>query len=174
MVLDVIQRPPSSPITRATPQIDSKIKQLQTELQYRVQTFDGPRIDPRHEYGEQQKEIKKLVQQFDPFDADQYLPTAKQPDITNTASIDSDEALSPIERSHRHPSLLETIPTNHVHQILQNIQSNYGTNIRSTTASLYPRPSTTTAPDPNTSDLIDLNWIFYMCEKRSVCIQRNA
>ena len=157
MVLDVIQTRMPSRMTRLTPQIDSKIKQLQTELQYRVQTFDSPRTDPRHEYGEEQKEIKKLVQQFDPFDADQFLFNAKSVSITNTAPIDSDEALYPIDRSNRHPSLLETIPTNHVSQILQNIQSNYGTNIRpTTTTNLYPR-SPATASDTNPSDLIDLN-----------------
>ena len=146
-----------SQMTRPTPQIDSKIKQLQTELQYRVQTFDSARTDPRHEYGEEQREIKKLVQQFDPFDADQFLFNVKPVNITNTAPIDSDEALSPIDRNNRHPSLLETIPTNHVSQILQNIQSNYGTNIRpTTTTNLSPR-SPATASDTNPSDLIDLN-----------------
>jgi hypothetical protein len=48
-------------------QIDSKIKQLQSELQQKVQIFDGKRIDPRHDYGQQSTEIKKLVKQFDPL-----------------------------------------------------------------------------------------------------------
>jgi copper chaperone CopZ len=89
----------------------SKIKQLQNELQHKIQTFDNQRGDPRDEYGEQQKQIKKLVQQFDP--------------LNESVTFRSDANISD-----RHPSLYETIPSNCVNNVLRNIQTNYGTNTR--------------------------------------------
>ena len=100
------------PVVRSSPQIDSKIKQLQSELQHKVQNFDGKRIDPREEYGQQQTEIKKLVKQFDPL----CDPTSA----------------SPTSMPQRHPSIYQHIPNNHVNNILQNLQNN-----RSSTAASW-------------------------------------
>ncbi len=94
-------------IPRPIPPIDSKIRQLQSELKHKIQTFDNKRLNPRDEYGEQQKEIKKLVQQFDPHhDA---TPVIFRSDINLTD---------------RHPSLQEIIPTNCVNNIRKNLQTN--------------------------------------------------
>ena len=54
------------PVVRSSPQIDSKIKQLQSELQHKVQNFDGPRRDLREELAAEQttNNIQQLMQQF--------------------------------------------------------------------------------------------------------------
>lgn len=121
----MINTPLATPNSRQTPQIDSKIKQLQSTLQYKVQTFDGKRLNPRDECGPQ-NEIKKLVKQFDPLDDSNQIEefSSSMP----VAFRSNDKLLSNI--SERHPSLLETIPTNRVTAVLQNIQTNYGTTSR--------------------------------------------
>ena len=77
------------------PQIDSKIKQLQSELQHKVQTFDGKRLDARDEYG-QQTAIKRLVKQFDPLNDPIDLSKAQRPatavSAPNTASYPNKDA----------------------------------------------------------------------------------
>ncbi|CAF3909211.1 unnamed protein product [Adineta steineri] len=158
IILEVIEKPLIPESFRQSPQIDSKIKHLQNELQNKIQTFDNKRIDPREEYTEEQQEIKQLVQQFDPFDQ------------ANTVSFRSD-----INISDRHPSLNETIPSNCVNNVLKNIQSNFGTNFKSTqpiepvynsslssdfdplvssTNNVYPHPPSS---DTHGSNLIDFN-----------------
>ncbi len=144
IVLNVVNTSSAPETLRPTPQIDSKIKQLQNELQYKVQTFDNKRPDPRDEYREQQKQIKKLVQQFDP--------------LNDSVTFRSDANISD-----RHPSLYETIPTNHVNNVLRNIQTNYGTNTRINLKSNFGYSSSTSDFDPlassetNESNLIDFN-----------------
>ncbi|CAF1217920.1 unnamed protein product [Rotaria sordida] len=139
ITLNVINTSVTSPIQRQTPQIDSKIKQLQDELQYKVQTFDNKRIDPRNEYGQQQqqKEIKKLVEQFDPLDDSNKIKTNSN-EYFSTIPIHfrSDDKLSS-NTSDRHRSIYETIPTNYVNNVLQNIQTIYGTTSRSNLRSTY-------------------------------------
>ncbi|CAF1302810.1 unnamed protein product [Adineta steineri] len=141
ITLNVIYTPLATPVQRQVPQIDSKIKQLQSELQYKVQTFDGKRTDPRDEYGQQQTEIKKLVKQFDPLDDDtNYLnkPTKN----VNTSFTSMPVTFRPTEKPisntvDRHPSIYETIPTNRVTAVLKNIQTNYGTTNRFTLRPTY-------------------------------------
>jgi hypothetical protein len=94
-------------VTNEPPQVASKIKQLQNELQHKIQTFDSKHFDPRDEYDEQQKIIEQLVQQFDPLH-----------DSTSVAFR------SEINISDRHPSIYETIPINCVNTILKNLQTN--------------------------------------------------
>jgi hypothetical protein len=144
---------PLSPQTpRLTPPKDSRIKQLQNELQHKIQTFDSKRIDPRDDYGEQEKEMKHLVKQFDPFDDD------NDPDNTNLGDT--------IDLFDRHSSIYETIPTNRVNNVLRDIQSNYGTqsrvNLRPTNSTqpvrLSPPTNNRLSPtETNESNLIDLN-----------------
>ncbi|CAF0891545.1 unnamed protein product [Adineta ricciae] len=121
IVLDVVQVPSAPEPSRLSPKIDSKIKQLQSELQYKVQIFDGKRINPREEYGEEQTEIKTLVQQFDPLNE------------SSAVLFRSD-----INAADRHPSLNEHIPTNYVNNVLRNIQSTYGTNTRMNPRTTHP------------------------------------
>lgn len=66
------------------------------------------------------------MQQFDPLENE-----SREEDLTN-----------------RHPSIIETIPTNHVQQMLQTIQTTYGTNTR---------PNPNSSDTTNNFDLIDLN-----------------
>ena len=73
IVLNVIHSEVVTPTPRPVPQIDAKIKRLQDELQYKVQTFDGKRLNPRDEFGEQQSDIRRLVRQFDPLCDDNEL-----------------------------------------------------------------------------------------------------
>lgn len=124
--------------SRRSPQIDSKIKQLQTELQNKTQRFDNKRLDPRDDYGEQQKEIKKLVQQFDPLE--------------NASSV---RFRSDILASDRHPSLFETIPANCVTNVLKTLQTTTRNNLKysdlNSTIDNLPLPQT------NESNLIDFN-----------------
>ncbi|CAF3304991.1 unnamed protein product [Rotaria sp. Silwood2] len=139
VILNVINTSSTPPIQRSTPQIDSKIKQLQYELQYKVQTFDSKRIDPRNEYG-QQKEIKKLVEQFDPLDDPYYSNKIKKNSNEYVSSMAvtfrfDDKLLS--NTSDRHPSVYEAIPTNCVNNVLQNIQTTYGTASRTNLRSTY-------------------------------------
>ncbi|CAF3769514.1 unnamed protein product [Rotaria sp. Silwood1] len=140
IVLNVIHTPVTPPIQRQTPQIDSKIKQLQNELQYKVQTFDNKRIDPRNEYGQQQREIKKLVEQFDPLDDSNYSNKPKRNSNEYFPSMPvifrSDDKISS-HISDRHPSVYETIPTNYVNNVLHNIQTTYGTTSRINLRSTY-------------------------------------
>ncbi|CAF3332046.1 unnamed protein product [Rotaria socialis] len=139
IVLNVINTLVTPPVQRQTPQIDSKIKQLQNELQHKVQTFDGKRLDPRNEYGQEKKEIKKIVEQFDPLDDPNYFGRANKNSNEFLASMPvtfrTEEKL-PSNTYDRHPSIYETIPTNHVNNVLQNIHSIYGTpnrlNLRAT------------------------------------------
>ncbi|UJR09433.1 hypothetical protein I4U23_013673 [Adineta vaga] len=134
VILNVINTPLATPTPRQTPQIDSKIKQLQTELQFKVQTFDGKRIDPRNEYGEQQTEIKRLVQQFDPLnDLNDTPKTYRHPSTTFTSVplIHRSEQKPTSSTVNRHPSIYESIPRNRVTAVLQNLQTNYGTTSRS-------------------------------------------
>lgn len=128
IVLEVIQSSQPTTTFRSTIQVNPKIKQIQTELKHKVQNFDGPRRDLREELAAEQttNNIQQLMQQFDPLEND-----STEDQLTN-----------------RHPSLIETIPTNHVHQILQTIQSTYGTNSRAKTNS---------SDKTNSFDLIDLN-----------------
>ncbi|CAF1302692.1 unnamed protein product, partial [Rotaria sordida] len=138
ITLNVINTSVTPSTQRQTPQIDSKIKQLQDELQYKVQTFDNKRIDPRNEYGQQQqKEIKKLVEQFDPLDDSNKIKTNSN-EYFSTIPIHfrSDDKLSS-NTSDRHRSIYETIPTNYVNNVLQNIQTIYGTTSRSNLRSTY-------------------------------------
>ncbi|CAM4807172.1 unnamed protein product [Rotaria magnacalcarata] len=130
IVLNVINTPVPPPVQRQTPQIDSKIKQLQNELQYKVQTFDGKRLDPRNEYGQEKKEIKKIVEQFDPLDDPNYFGRANKNSnglLTSIPVSFRTEQKLPSNTYDRHPSIYETIPTNHVNNVLQNIHSIYGT-----------------------------------------------
>ncbi len=123
-----------TPTPRLIPQVDSKIKQLQSTLQHKVQIFDGKRMDPRDNCGPQM-EIKKLVQQFDPLDE------------SNKFEKNSDDLFSTSPNiADRHPSLRESIATNRVSTILQNIQSNYGTTSRFV---LRPNYSTPDQSQPN-------------------------
>jgi len=134
----VINTPLSSPTTRLNNPVDSKIKQLQSELQQKVQIFDGKRVDPRGEYG-QQTEIKKLVKQFDPLD-DSNKNEQNSDDLFSSMPITfrTNNKSSSLNISERHPSLFESIPTNRVNSVLKNIQTNYGT-----TTSRFPlRPTT--------------------------------
>ncbi|CAF1216909.1 unnamed protein product [Adineta ricciae] len=121
IMLDVVQVPSVAEPSRSSPKIDSKIKQLQSELQYKVQIFDGKRIDPREEYGEEQTEIKTLVQQFDPLNE------------SSAVLFRSD-----INVADRHPSLNEHIPTNCVNNVLRSIQTTYGTNTRMNPRTTHP------------------------------------
>ncbi|CAF1506762.1 unnamed protein product [Rotaria sordida] len=138
ITLNVINTSVTPSTQRQTPQIDSKIKQLQDELQYKVQTFDNKRIDPRNEYGQQQqKEIKKLVEQFDPLDDSNKIKTnSNEYFSTIPIHLRSDDKLSS-NTSDRHRSIYETIPTNYVNNVLQNIQTIYGTTSRSNLRSTY-------------------------------------
>ncbi|CAF0783895.1 unnamed protein product [Adineta ricciae] len=133
VVLNVINTPLATPVPRQTPQIDSKIKQLQSELQHKVQTFDGKRTDPRNEYGEQQTEIKRLVKQFDPLDDSNSSPMINRTPNTSFTSMPINLRLEQRLTSHsigRHPSIHEAIPANRVTTLLQNIQTNFGTTSR--------------------------------------------
>jgi len=136
----VINTPLATPIPRQSPQIDSKIKKLQSELQFKVQTFDGKRTDPRDEYGQQQTEIKKLVEIFDPLDDSNYSNRINKNFNDSFSSMPiilrSDERSSS-NMVDRHPSLYEAIPTNRVSSVLQNIQTNYGTTSRFTLRPTY-------------------------------------
>jgi hypothetical protein len=134
IVLNVINTSVVTPTPRLIPQVDSKIKQLQSTLQHKVQIFDGKRMDPRDDCGPQM-EIKKLVQQFDPLDE------------SNKFEKNSDDLFSTSPNiADRHPSLRESIATNRVSTILQNIQSNYGTTSRFV---LRPNYSTPDQSQPN-------------------------
>jgi len=94
IVLNEIRTPIISETPRQIPQIDSKIKRLQNELKYKIQTCDTKRLNPRDEYGEEQKEIKKkLVQIFNPINE------------SNSVKFRSD-----INLIDRHPSIHEIIP----------------------------------------------------------------
>lgn len=127
----MINKPTASPTVRSTPPVDWKIKQLQSELKLKVQTFDGKRIDPREDC-DPPTEIRKLVKQFDPFD-DETKSTKNADDLLLSSTSPVAPRLnnkSPSNIAERHPSLYETIPTNRVTAILQNIQSNYGTTTR--------------------------------------------
>ena len=127
----MINKPTHSPTVRSTPQVDWKIKQLQSELKLKVQTFDGKRIDPREDCGPP-TEIRKLVKQFDPFD-DETKSTKNADDLLLSSPSPVAPRLnnqSPSNIAERHPSLYETIPANRVTAILQNIHSNYGTTTR--------------------------------------------
>ncbi|CAF0811124.1 unnamed protein product [Rotaria sordida] len=94
-------------------QINSKIKQLQNELQSKVQTFNNKPIDPRDEYDKEQTEVNKLIEQFDPFNNSNDVNKTK-PMIFHSDMV----------TSNCHLPISETIPTNYV----KNIQSNYETN----------------------------------------------
>jgi hypothetical protein len=147
----VINTPLSSPTTRSNNPVDSKIKQLQSELQQKVQIFDGKRVDPRGEYG-QQTEIKKLVKQFDPLD-DSNKNEQNSDDLFSSMPITfrTNNKSSSLNISERHPSLFESIPTNRVNSVLKNIQTNYGT-----TTSRFPlRPTPHLATQQN--NLIQLS-----------------
>jgi len=122
----VINTPLPTPTSRQINPIDSKIKQLQNELQQKVQIFEGKRIGPGNDYG-QQTEIKKLVKQFDPLD-DSNKIEKNSDDLFSSSPVlfRSNNKLSP-NMSQNHPSVFETIPTNNVTNILQNIKTNYGT-----------------------------------------------
>lgn len=124
----MINKPTASPSVRSTPQVDSKIKQLQSELKLKVQNFDGKRIDPREDC-DPPTEIRKLVKQFDPFD-DENKSTKNADDLLLSSVAHRLINKPPSNITDRHPSLFETIPTNRVTDILQNIQSNYGTTTR--------------------------------------------
>ncbi|CAF4142608.1 unnamed protein product, partial [Adineta steineri] len=141
ITLNVINTPLATPVQRQVPQIDSKIKQLQSELQYKVQTFDGKRTDPRDEYGQQQTEIKKLVKQFDPLDDDTNFlnkPTKNVNTSFTSMPVNFRSNEKPISNTvDRHPSIYETIPTNRVTAVLNNIQTNYGTTNRFTLRPTY-------------------------------------
>ncbi len=123
----MINTPLSSPTSRPNNPIDSKIKQLQSELQQKVQIFDGKRLDPRGEYG-QQTEIKKLVKQFDPLDdSNKNQQNSDHLFSSMPITLRTNNKPSSPNISDRHPSLFESIPTNHVNAALKNIQTNYGT-----------------------------------------------
>jgi hypothetical protein len=131
----VINTPLATPIPRQSPQINPLIKKIQSELQYKVQTFDGKRIDPRDEYGQQQTEIKKRVEQFDPLDDSNYK-NSNDTFSSMPILLRSDERLAS-NMVDRHPSLYESIPINRVSSVLQNIHTNYGTTSRFTLRPTY-------------------------------------
>lgn len=150
IVLNVIQRAATPPAARPPIQIDSKIKQLQSTLQHKVQNFDGKRIDPRDEYGQQQTEIKRLVKQFDPLNDSATSPPSRQ---------------SPA-MPQRHPSIYQHIPNNHVNNILQNLQNNRSaaagptaTDVALSFDPLAPMPVVVELPrtERNGSNLIDFD-----------------
>lgn len=150
IVLNVIHSAATPPVARPPIQIDSKIKQLQSTLQHKVQNFDGKRIDPRDEYGQQQTEIKRLVKQFDPLNDSATSPPSRQ---------------SP-SMPQRHPSIYQHIPNNHVNHILQNLQNNRSAAAAISTAtdvalSFDPLAPTPVAELPRTerngSNLIDFD-----------------
>jgi len=136
----VVKTPLNNEIPRQTSQIDSKIKQLQNELQYKIQRFDTKRVDPRDEYGEKQNEIKKLVQQFDPLENG------------NSVTFRSD-----INTTDRHPSIFESIPANCVNNVLRNLQTNYGKNTRMNFKQISSDFDPLTSSETNQSNLIDFN-----------------
>ncbi len=131
----MINTPLATPIPRQSPQINPLIKKIQSELQYKVQTFDGKRIDPRDEYGQQQTEIKKRVEQFDPLDDSNYK-NSNDTFSSMPILLRSDERLAS-NMVDRHPSLYESIPINRVSSVLQNIHTNYGTTSRFTLRPTY-------------------------------------
>ena len=129
-MLDVINKSVPSPTARSTAQIDPRIKQLQSELKLKVQTFGGKRIDPREECGPP-TEIRKLVKQFDPLDDNDDDSKSNKDLLSSTSPVTLRLNHKPTSNiCDRHPSLNETIPNNHVSSLLQNIQSNYGTPAR--------------------------------------------
>ncbi len=140
------------PTIRPIPQVDSKIKQLQSELQYKVQTFDGKRIDPRDDCGSQM-EIKRLVKQFDPLDESNKIEKNSD-DLFSSLPVAFRPATSPTI-TERHPSIMDAIPANRVTAILQNIQSNYGTTSRFVLRPNYSTPEQNNlihfSPPPATS-----------------------
>ena len=73
------------PSVRPTPQVDSKIKDLQSTLRQKVQTFEGKRLDPRDDCGHQ-TEIKKLVKQFDPLDESNKLEKNGEDLLSHTSA----------------------------------------------------------------------------------------
>ncbi|CAF4053363.1 unnamed protein product [Rotaria sp. Silwood2] len=141
-----INKTPETPRS-TTLQINSKIKQLQNELQYKVQTFNNKPIDPHHEYNEEQKEINKLIEQFDPLN-----------NSNNVNQIKSMTFHSDMNRSDRHPSISETIPTNYVNNMLKNIQSNYEINTQLNSKPNNPaQQNSYSSSETNGSNLIDFD-----------------
>lgn len=139
-------------VPRQISQVDSKIKKLQNELQNKVQTFDGKRIDHRNDYGPQ-TEIKKLVKQFDPLEESNRM----EKNFNNSSSSSpvifrSNSSKLSSNISDRHPSLYETIPANHVNHTLQNIQTNYGTASR-----FNLQPSQSPPQNNNNNNLIQFS-----------------
>jgi hypothetical protein len=136
--LNVIDQPLPTYIARSSVSIDSKIKQLQAELQYKVQTFDNTRREHQHNCEQQQTRIKQLVQQFDPLDVE------SRSDLLSSSS----------ELTCRHPSIEVTIPSNHVHQILEKLQPIVDVN---THVNVRTNVEHSSASSINNTDLIDLN-----------------
>ncbi|CAF4634372.1 unnamed protein product [Rotaria sp. Silwood1] len=122
-----------------TLQINSKIQQLQNELQYKLQTFNNKPINPHDEYDEKQNDINKLIEQFDPFNNSNNVNKTKQ------TTFHSD-----IDRSNRHSSISETIPPNYVNNMLSNIQLNSKPNNSA-------QPNSYSSSETNGSNLIDLD-----------------
>lgn len=150
IILNVINTPASSSAsTNRLPatQVESKIKQLQNTLKEKVQTFDGKRVDPREELG-QQSEIKRLVKQFDPLDektSQGYSPSS------SSVILRSNLNKSIGDLTDRHPSLFESIPTNRVANVLQNLQANYGTTTRTHLKSSQTNPNLIEFSPPSAS-----------------------